>query len=318
MLDLIDARRHAEEKDHSMRDKIMPLDEAIRKFVQDGDIVALSSANYNRLAMAAVREIIRQGKKDLTVTKTLCSFEVELLLAANLVKKVISSWTSIGVVWGISKIMRNRVEGGIVEYEEWSNLGINLRFKAAAMGVPFLPTFSMLGSDLLKQNEAKEITCPYTGVKLVAVPALFPDVAIIHVQRADKYGNAIIDGPTAADPDIARAAKRLIVTAEEIVDINEIRREADKTVIPFFLVDAVVCTPFGSHPYDCYGYYDIDYEHVDSYVNLIKTKGIDASQEYLREYVYGVKDHFEYLQKIPLERVLKKVYRAKGIRYGWE
>ncbi len=318
MMDLIEARKVAEQRDHSMKDKLMSMDEAVRKYVKNGDTVALSSANYNRLAMAAVREMIRQNIRDLTIAKTLCSFDVELLLAAGLVKKVISSWTSIGVVWGVSRIFRMRVESGEVEFEEWSNLGINLRFKAAAMGVPFLPTFAMLGSDLPKVNKAMTITCPYTGLKLIAVPALFPDVAIIHVQRADKYGNAIIDGPVFADPDIARAAKHVIITAEEIVDTNEIRREADKTCIPFFLVDAVVCAPFGSHPYDCFGYYDIDYEHVDDYVNAVKEGKLEAAQEYLQEYVYGVKDHFEYLQKIPLERVLAKVHRAKAIRYGWE
>lgn len=317
MMDLIEARRIAEQKDHSMREKIMSMRDAIKKYVKEGSVVALSSANYNRIAMAAVREIIRQRIGNLTIAKTLCSFDVELLLAANLVKKIISSWTSIGVVWGVSKIFRQKVEKEGVEFEEWSNLGINLRFKAAAMGVPFLPTFSMLGSDLPKVNGAKTIKCPYTGIELLAVPALFPDVAIIHVQKADKYGNAIIDGPTFADGDIARAAKNVIITAEEIVDTNEIRREADKTIIPFFIVDAVVCAPFGSHPYDCYGYYDIDHEHVDSYVNSIKEKGLDAAQEYLKEYVYSVKDHFEYLQKIPLERVLAKVARAKAIRYGW-
>jgi len=318
MLNLLEARKAVEEKDHSMRDKTMSLSEAVKKFVHDGDTLAFSSPNYNRLAMAAVREIIRQGKKDLTVAKTLASFDVELLLAANLVKKVITSWLSIGVRWGVSKIMRDRVESGKVEFEEWSNLGMNLRFKAGAMGVPFLPTFAMLGSDLIKHNNCKVITCPYTGLKLAAVPALFPDVAFIHAQRADKYGNVIIDGPVAADPDIARAAKHVVVTVEEIVDTSEIRREADKTAIPFFMVDAVVWAPFGSHPYDCYGCYDIDDEHVDAYVNLIETKGVDAAQEYLQEYVYSAKDHFEYLKKIPLEKLLNKVQAAKVIKYGWD
>jgi glutaconate CoA-transferase subunit A len=318
MLNLLEARKAAEEKDRSLRDKTMSLSEAIKKFVHDGDTVALSGPNFTRLAMAAVREIIRQGKKDLTVAKTLASFDVELLLAASLVKKIIASWVSVGVIWGVSKVMRDRVESGKVEFEEWSNFGMNLRFKAGAMGVPFLPAFSMLGSDLIKQNNCRVITCPYTGLKLAAVPALFPDVAVIHAQRADKYGNVIIDGPTAADPDIAKSAKHVIVTVEEIVDTEEIRREADKTAIPFFMVDAVVWAPFGGHPYDCYGYYDMDFEHVSAYVNLIETKGVNAAQEYLQEYVYGVKDHFEYLAKIPLEKLFKKAQIAKAIRYGWE
>lgn len=314
----MDARKFAEEKDHSMRDKTMAMDEAVRRFVNDGDVIAFSSANYNRIAMAAAREIIRQRKAGLTVAKTLCSFEVELLLAANLVKKVISSWASIGVSWGVSAVMRDRVESGKVEYEEWSNLGINLRFKAGAMGVPFLPTFSMLGSDLPKQNGLKTVSCPYTNTKLAAVPALYPDVAVLHAQRADRYGNTIIDGTTAADPDIARAAKRVIVTVEDVVDTDDIRREADRTQIPSFLVDAVVHVPFGAHPYDCYGYYDLDYDHIDSYVNLVNSKGVESASEYLQEFVYGTKNHAEYLKKISLETIVEKIVMGRGIKHGWE
>jgi glutaconate CoA-transferase subunit A len=317
MMNLVESRRNAEQKDHSMREKLMPMNEAIDRFVHDGEVVALSSANYDRIAMAAVREIVRQGKRNLTVAKTLCSFDVELLLAAGLVKKIVSSWVSIGVVWGVSKIMRENVETGKVEFEEWSNLGMNLRFASAAMGVPFLPTFSMVGSDLPKQNRAKIIECPYSGQKLIAVPALFPHVAILHVQRADKCGNAIIDGGISADPSIAKAANRVILTAEEIVDTEAIRKEADKVVIPFLLVDAVVWAPFGSHPYDCYGNYDMDHEHVDSYVNQIETRGISYAQEYLNEYVYSVKDHFEYLKKISPKKLLEAVAMAKGIKHGW-
>jgi glutaconate CoA-transferase subunit A len=268
--------------------------------------------------MAAVREIIRQGKKNLTVAKTLGSFDIELLFAADLVKKIIASWASIGVVWGVSKVFREKVESGAVEFEEWSNFGINLRFEAAAMGVPFLPTFAMIGSDIPKQNGAKMVKCPYTGSDLLAVPALFPDVAVLHVQKADKFGNAVIDGPILADPSIARAARHVVVTAEEIVDTSEIRREADRCAIPFFLVDAVVWAPYGSHPYDCYGCYDMDHAHVDSYVQSIEAKGIGYAKEYLQEWVYGVKDHFEYLNSLPLDHLVTLSEAAKGIRLGWE
>ena len=301
-----------------MRTKRMSMSEAINSFVHSGETIALSGANYNRVAMAAVREIIRQEKKNLTVTKTLASFDVELLLAANLIRKIISSWASIGVVWGVSKVFREKVESGAVEFEEWSNLGINLRFDAAAMGVPYIPTFSMLGSDIPKQNAAKTVKCPYTGSDLIAVPAIFPDVAILHVQKADKFGNTIIEGPTLADPSIARAAKHVIITAEEIVDTVEIRRNADRNAIPFFLVDAVVWAPFGSHPYDCYGYYDMDHEHVDAYVKMIESKGTAYAKEYLEKNVYGNKDHFEYLNTLSFEQLLKLSEMSKGIKFGWK
>lgn len=301
-----------------MRPKLMSMSEAIESFVHSGETLALSGANYNRIPMAAVREIIRQEKKNLTVTKTLASFDVELLLAANLVRKIISSWASIGVVWGVSKVFREKVESGEVEFEEWSNLGINLRFDAAAMGAPYIPTFSMLGSDIPKQNAAKTVKCPYTGNDLIAVPALFPDVAILHVQKADKFGNAIIEGPTLADPSIARAAKHVVITTEEILDTSEIRRNADRTAIPFFLVDAVVWAPFGSHPYDCYGYYDMDHEHVDNYVKKVGSKGTEYSKEYLRENVYNLKDHFKYLNNQSFEQLMKLAEMSKGIKFGWK
>ncbi|MDG6929315.1 MAG: CoA transferase subunit A [Nitrososphaerota archaeon] len=306
VLDFVEARKQIEAKDHSMRDKLMPPEEAA-KLVRDGDHMAIGGIMYSRTPMAMIREVIRRGVKGLTASRLLFSFESDMLFVAGSVDKAVTSWISMAVTWGVSKIMRNYVEGGKVKLEEWSHAGINLRYKAGAMGVPFLPTLSMLGSDLMKYNGAKEMDCPFTGRKLCLVPALYPDVAVIHVQRADRYGNVQVDGMPFADADLARASGRVIVTAEEIVSTDRIRREGDKTVIPFFCVDAVVEAPFGSYPHECPGLYQADYEHFHRYADTVAKKGVDGVKEYLQEYVYGPASYYDYLQKFHIANLMKNV-----------
>jgi glutaconate CoA-transferase subunit A len=201
----------------------------------------------------------------------------------------------IGLPWGLSKIVREYVESGRVPMEEWSHLALGLRFRAAAMGVPFLPSLTMLGSSLVDVGGSKVIDCPYTGEKLLAVPALFPDVAMLHVHRADRFGNCQIDGYPHMDADIAKAAATVLVTAEEIVPEEEIRLHPDRTVIPGFIVDALVHVPYGSYPHECYGLYDAEPDHFSVYVEGINQRGAAGVQEYLERYVYGPRTHAEYL-----------------------
>src|SRR5207302_1758578 len=162
------------------------------------------------------------------------------MMVGGAVEKVVTAWMSIGLPWGVSKIMREHVESGRVPLEEWSHLALGLRFHAAAMGVPFLPTLTMLGSDLMGVGGTQTLRCPYTGETLALVPALFPDVALLHVHRADRFGNCQIDGYPHMDADIARAASTVLVPAEETIPAAEVRRHPDRTVIPGFMVDAVV------------------------------------------------------------------------------
>ena len=191
-------------------------------------------------------------------------------------------------MWGVSKVMRHHVESGKARFDEWSHMAMGMRFRAGAMGVPFMPMRSMMGSDVVRlRPEAKEIDCPFTGDKLLLVPALNPDVALIHVQRCDAYGNAQIDGLQFLDIDLAMAANRVILTTERIVSNDQIRRAPDQTKIPFFAVEAVVEVPFGCAPHECYGVYEPLFRHMDYYVALVNKDPVKGMQEYLERYVYA-------------------------------
>jgi hypothetical protein len=193
------------------------------------------------------------------------------------------------------------VESGRTTCVDWSNAGIAWRFKAAAMGVPFIPVRSMLGTDTLKHSAAKVVECPFTGDPICLLPALILDVGLIHVHRADKYGNAQIDGITGFAFEMARASKRLIISAEEIIDTEVIRAKPDRTIIPYFLVDAVVHAPFGSHPGECCYVYERDEPQIKEWAELSKTE--EGAQAYLDKYIRGVSNHQEYLEMIGSERL---------------
>lgn len=314
-MDFVEARSLIEQKDHSMKDKLTTFEEAA-KLVKDGDNVALGGIMYSRTPMGMVREIVRSKVKGLTVSRLLFSFESDLMFVAGNVDTAVTSWISMAVTYGVSKVMRHYAEHGLVKIEEWSHSAMNLRYKAAALGVPFLPTLSMLGSDLMKHTSVKEMDCPFTGEKLCLVPALYPDVAIIHVQRADRYGNAQVDGMPYADADIARAANKVIITAEQIVSEERIRRESDRTFIPFFCVDAVVEAPFGSYPHECPGQYQADYRFFDEYAKLVDEKGVDGVKQYLDDYIFGTSSYYDYLQKFNISNLLKSVALSRELLNG--
>ena len=193
-------------------------------------------------------------------------------------------------------------------------MAMGMRFRAGGMGVPFLPIRSMLGSDVLRlRPEAKEIACPFTGEKLLLVPALNPEVALIHVQRCDAYGNAQIDGLQFMDIDLALAANRVILTTERIVSNDQIRRAPDQTKIPFFCVDAVVEVPFGSAPHECYGLYEPMMKHMEAYVSQVNGSPVEGTREYLERYFYGPESWTEYLALIGMEEVLEASQRGRSI-----
>jgi glutaconate CoA-transferase subunit A len=200
-------------------------------------------------------------------------------------------------------VLRHYVENGLAAYEEWSHLAIGLRYKAGAMGVPFLPGLSMLGSDLAKTVELKTVTCPYTGDQVAALPALSPDVALIHVHRADRHGNSQVDGYWHMDADMARAARRVIVSAEEIVPSDEIKARPGTTMLPHFAVDAVVEAPFGAYPAECYALYEADFAHFDEYTRQVSEAGADGARRYVEENVYGHSDFAAFLRSVGDERL---------------
>ena len=300
-----------EKKSRALVDKVMTEAEAVSRFVYDGCYIGTELYGTVRCPMSLVREVVRQGKKDLRVAGQGVT-ELDLWLAAGLVKKL--DITYIGLeVYGVSNALRREVESGRIEsVVEWSNGGITWRFKAAAMGVPFIPVRAMLGSDTLKYSAAKVVECPFTGQKVCLIPALILDVALIHVHRADKYGNAQIDGISGFAFEMSRACKRLIISAEEIVDTEEIRRYPDRTIIPYYLVDAVVHAPYGSHPGEMVYCYARDERQLREWVEASKTE--EGTRAYLDKYVYSVANHQEYLELVGRERLEQLRAEEEGRR----
>ncbi|MFB3068454.1 MAG: CoA transferase subunit A, partial [Acidobacteriota bacterium] len=227
--------------------------------------------------------------------------------------KAVTSWFSGGVTWGVSKIMRSFAEKDPSTFEEWSLLGLSLMFKAGAMGIPSIPTKSMLGSDLEKTRGLKRFTCPYSGEELLLIPAVNPDVAIIHSQIADIYGNAQIFGPPCLDIETAKAASRVILTTEQIVDNEHIRDAPNSTNIPFFCVDAVVELPFGCYPHECYGRYEPAYEKLGEYgQGLLQAKDkIGFVREFLEKFFYQPADFEEYLSLFGVKSLLEATRRGR-------
>lgn len=299
--DFIEARRRIEAKDHSTRDKRATLAEAAA-LVQDGAHVAIGGCLYSRTPMALLREVLRRPPTGLTLSRNLMCYEGDLFMVAGAADRIVTSWMAIGLPWGISRTLRQCVESGQVQFEEWSHLALGLRYRAAAMGVPFLPTLSLLGSDLA-QSGARQIECPFTGEKLCAVPALFPDVAVLHVHRADRYGNGQIDGYPHMDADLARAAQTVLLSAEEVVEPDELRQRPEATAVPFFTVDAVVEAPLGSYPHECYGKYHADMGAIGAYAEAVAERGTGATAEFLDRWVWGPETFADYLAGFGAEQI---------------
>ncbi len=306
-------RRETEARDRSLREKVMSLDEAAG-LVADGDHVAIGGCTLSRTPMAMVWALIRAGRKDLMVSRSITSTEGDLFYGSGASQHILTSWFSQGIVWGVSKVMRHYTENKLARFEEWSHMAIGLRYRAGAMGVPFMPTRTMLGSDVGERiDETHEIDCPFTGDRLLLVPALNPDVALIHVQRCDAYGNAQMDGLPFMDADIAMAANKVILTTERIVANDQIRRSPDQTRIPFITVDAVVEVPYGCAPHECYGVYEPFLPNLDAYAALTLKDPAAGVKEYLDRYVYEPKDWNAYLELLGMENVIDATIRGRSV-----
>lgn len=291
-------------KTRKLVDKVMTEQEAIAQFVDDGCYIGTELYGTVRCPLSLAREVVRQGRKNLRV----CGqgvLELDLWLGAGIIKKL--DITYIGLeVHGTSACLRRAVESGQVETcVEWSNAAISWRMKAAAMGVPFLPTRSMLGTDMLKYSAAKVVEDPFTGIQVALLPALVLDVALIHVHRADKFGNCQIEGISGFALEMARACKRLIVSAEEIIPTEEIRKYPDRTSIPYYLVDAVVHAPYGSHPGEMAYLYGRDEDAIREWVEMSKT--LEGTQAYLQKYVFDLENHEAYLRLMGEQRLARCV-----------
>jgi glutaconate CoA-transferase subunit A len=313
LLDYDRLRRDLASRDRSLREKVMSLEEAAA-LVHNGDSVGIGGSTMSRTPMGMIWELIRARRRNLTCSRCIVSSDGDLLFGSGACERMITSWFSQGILWGISKVMRHYVETGKARFDEWSHLAIGMRFRAGAMGVPFMPVRSMLGSDVLRQRpEAVEIECPFTKDKVLLVPALNPDVALIHVQRCDAYGNAQIDGLSFMDMELAIAANKVILTTERIISNDQIRRAPDLTKIPFFAVEAVVELPFGCAPHECYGVYEPMMRHMDDYVALVNKDPVQGMQEYLDRFVYGPKSWTEFLSLIGVDELLEATRGGRSI-----
>ena len=273
--------------------KLCSLREAVAQFVQDGDSIALGTAQETLIPFAAGHEIIRQRKRDLTLIGPISDILFDQLIGAGCVRKIQAAWVG-NVITGNSYNFRRAVESGQLEMEDHSNLTIAMALRAGAMGVPFMPARTALGSDLYRTNSRlREIDCPFTGERLTAVAAINPDVTIIHVQRADEYGNAHCWGNLGITREACLAARRILITAEEIVPTEVITSDPNRIITPAFKVSAIVHTPWGAHPAPVPGHYNRDHDAFLAYQETNRSPqthaqwqaqwvdGIDSSEAYM-------------------------------------
>lgn len=302
-------------KKHNMP-KLISLKKAISEFVNDGDVVYAAGFTH-LIPFAAGHEIIRQGKKNLTLARATPDLIYDQMVAAGCAKKVIFSYMGNPGV-GSLRIVRAAIEKGELEWEEYSHFGMITRLQAGASGLPFLPMNQTGATDLEHANpNIKRIPDPFGGKDVIVVPALNPDVAIVHVQRADKHGNAHLWGIIGEQKEAAFAAKKVILTAEEIVDESVIRSDPNRTMIPGIVVSAVCHVPFASHPSYSQGYYDRDNEFYLAWDKISESK--ESVQTYLDEWVYGVKDRNAYWKKLgekTHKRLKVKARYSEKINYG--
>ena len=293
--DADEAREFFHRKPRKKSEKTTTVAEAVSTLIKDGDYLGIGGFGANRIPTAVLHEIVRQRKKNLGLAGHTATHDFQILVGGECVNRCDIAYVVGLEARGLSKRARQAVETGEIEITEWTNAALAWRYKAAAMGISFIPARCMLGTDTVKYSAAMEMECPFTGKKYLALPALYPDVAIIHVHRADVYGNCQIDGIMVSDFDLARAAKRLIITTERLIPEAEIRRKPHRTVIPYYLTDAVIEVPYGSYPGNmAYEYYS-DEDHLQEWLQAEQDPA--ALAEFLERNIYGVKDFWEYLYR---------------------
>lgn len=296
--------------------KLISLSEAIQTHVKSGDTIYAAGFTH-LIPFAAAHEIIRQGLKDLVLARATPDLIYDQMVAAGCARKVIFSYMGNPGV-GSLRIVRSELEAGRLEWEEYSHFGMISRLQAGATGLPFMPMKLTAAEDLERANpNYRRVTDPYSGQEVVVVPALHPDVAIVHVQRADIYGNAQIWGIIGEQKEAAFAARKVILTAEEIVSEEVIRSDPNRTLIPGFIVDAVCHVPHCSHPSYTQGYYDRDNAFYLEWDKISQDR--EAIQRWLEEWVFGVKDRQEYWQKLGPEthnRLQVEAQMSIPVNYG--
>ena len=291
-------------------DKFRLLHDAIALDVEDGMSLAMGCGLESLIPFAASHEIIRQKRQELTLICPISDMQFDQLIGAGCVKKIIASWVG-NVAAGLGHNYRRAAESGIphsIDIEEHSNFTIGQGLQAAGMGLPFLPTRTVQGSEFRTSDQFQSIRCPFTDEELVAVRAIRPDVTILHVQRADAQGNAHVWGNFGVMREAALAAKKVILTCEEVVDHEVILSDPNRTVIPGFVVSSVVHEPFGSFTSPTQGYVRRDDDFYFEYHKATRTR--DGFEQWLKKWVFGVEDHRDFLNLLGKERV--KNLKAEG------
>ncbi len=312
--------------------KILTLQEAVTTFIKDGSHIAIGGFVSTRNPMAITYEIIRQRKKNLHLYVHSHGQAFDLLIGTGCVKRVELAYGGMGRFAPTCVRFREAVQNGDIEWEDYTNYEMTLRFFAGSLGIPFMVTKTSLGSDILTKEgfhpetrkeykvASKKLTVmnnPFSDEdeKVVLVPAINADVALIHAQYVGEKGTVRIEGLSLTDVEIAKCADKLIVTCEEIVPESYLRQNPDINCLPFFLVDAIVAVPYGAHPSSCFNFYDYDAQHLNMYRKMAEDDG--NFMEYLEEWVYGVSSHEEYLAKVGIKRLLEiKANPAFGFRPG--
>jgi glutaconate CoA-transferase subunit A len=289
------AREFFRRKSRKMTSKLMSLKEAVEEFVHDGDYLAIGGFGANRTPIAACHEIVRQGRKNMGFAGHTSTHDFQILSVGEVFNRVDIAYIVGLEARGLSPCARKYMESGKVEVCEWTNYSLSARLKAAAMGVPYVPTRNVLGTDTFKYSGGKIVECPFTGKPLMLQPALYPDVSVIHVHESDVYGNARIQGILISDDDLARASKRVIITTERLIPNEEIRRDPTRTVIPFYLVDAVCEVRYGAYPGTMPYEYFSDEEHLQEWFRVQSDP--EEFRKFLSRNIYECPDHYEYVRR---------------------
>jgi len=302
-----------ENKSRELKNKVMSPQEAVARFIHDGDFIASGGFGHVRVSMIVMYEIVRQRKQSLAMAGKTSVHDLDTLIAAGCVNRVEPAYSFGHELRGLSPASRRAVEGGQCKIiAETSNAGYQWRFLAATLGIPFIPSRNLLGTETFNRSSCKVVKDPFTGKPLCLIPAAYPDAAIIHVPRCDIYGNAQIDGILVEDFELSRAARRLILTTEEIIDQELIREQPWRTSIPFYLVDAVVEAPFGCHPAQMPYLYYFDEEQMAEWLQMSATP--EGTEQYFDKYVYGVKDFDEYLSLVGGIKKINYLGRIERLR----
>ena len=299
--------------------KLMSLSESIQRFLPDDSSVAMGLSLESLIPFAAAHEIIRQRKRNLCLIGPISDILFDQVIGAGCVRQIKAAWVG-NVITGSGYNFRRGVETDTLKIEDHSNLTLALALRAGAMGVSFMPARTALGSDLFKTNPGlKTMTCPFTADRLTAVAAINPDVAIVHVQRADEYGNAITWGNLGVTRDACLASRHIIIIAEEIVSPDLISADPNRVITPGFRVHAVVHFPWGAHPSPVPGYYNRDHQAFIDYRNESKTAMLFAKWQ--NRWVDNISGHHAYLDLLGHERMaglaIKNHVFAEPVDYGY-